>query len=92
MSFTLPKLDYSYDALEPHIDARTMEIHHSKHHQGYTNKLNAAIEGLIEIFEIPANYYGSDESKDILDILKKSKAILDYKSNKLCLTLPFNIF
>ena len=70
MSFTLPKLDYSYDALEPHIDARTMEIHHSKHHQGYTNKLNAAIEGLIEIFEIPANYYGSDESKDILDILK----------------------
>ena len=45
MSFTLPKLDYSYDALEPHIDARTMEIHHSKHHQGYTNKLNAAIEG-----------------------------------------------
>ena len=45
MSFTLPQLEYSYDALEPHIDARTMEIHHSKHHQGYTNKLNAAIEG-----------------------------------------------
>ena len=45
MSFTLPKLNYSYDALEPNIDSRTMEIHHSKHHQGYTNKLNAAIEG-----------------------------------------------
>ena len=45
MSFQLPKLDYSYDALEPHIDARTMEIHHSKHHQGYTNNLNGAIEG-----------------------------------------------
>lgn len=45
MSFTLPQLDYAYDALEPHIDSRTMEIHHSKHHQGYTNKLNAAIEG-----------------------------------------------
>ena len=44
MSFTLPQLDYAYDALEPHIDARTMEIHHSKHHQGYTNKLNAALE------------------------------------------------
>ena len=44
MSFTLPQLDYAYDALEPHIDSRTMEIHHSKHHQGYTNKLNAAIE------------------------------------------------
>ncbi|WP_179344528.1 superoxide dismutase [Winogradskyella ursingii] len=45
MAFELPKLKYSYDALEPHIDARTMEIHHSKHHQGYTNKLNNAIEG-----------------------------------------------
>lgn len=44
MSFELPKLPYAYDALEPHIDARTMEIHHSKHHQGYTNNLNAALE------------------------------------------------
>ena len=45
MSFELPKLPYAYDALEPHIDARTMEIHHSKHHQGYTNNLNNSIEG-----------------------------------------------
>jgi len=45
MAFELPKLAYSYDALEPHIDARTMEIHHSKHHAGYTNNLNAAIAG-----------------------------------------------
>jgi len=45
MAFELPKLQYAYDALEPHIDARTMEIHHSKHHAGYTAKLNAAIEG-----------------------------------------------
>lgn len=45
MSFELPKLPYAYDALEPHIDARTMEIHHSKHHAAYTNNLNAAIEG-----------------------------------------------
>ncbi len=45
MAFELPKLDYAYDALEPHIDARTMEIHHSKHHGGYTTKLNGAIEG-----------------------------------------------
>jgi len=45
MAFELPKLDYAYDALEPHIDARTMEIHHSKHHQGYTNNLNNAIAG-----------------------------------------------
>ena len=57
MSFSLPKLEYSYDALEPHIDARTMEIHYSKHHQGYTNKLNAAIKGT------------ENESKDIHDIL-----------------------
>ncbi|MBT8259005.1 MAG: superoxide dismutase [Flavobacteriaceae bacterium] len=45
MAFELPKLEYSYDALEPYIDARTMEIHHTKHHNGYTTKLNAAIEG-----------------------------------------------
>jgi len=45
MAFELPKLSYAYDALEPHIDARTMEIHHSKHHNGYTTKLNGAIEG-----------------------------------------------
>ena len=44
MNFKLPELPYSYEALSPHIDARTMEIHHSKHHQGYTNKLNAALE------------------------------------------------
>lgn len=45
MSFELPQLDYSHDALEPHIDQKTMEIHHGKHHAGYTAKLNAAIEG-----------------------------------------------
>jgi len=45
MAFELPKLSYSYDALEPYIDAKTMEIHHTKHHGGYTNKLNNAIEG-----------------------------------------------
>ena len=45
MSFELPELPYAYDALEPHIDAKTMEIHHTKHHQGYTTNLNAAIAG-----------------------------------------------
>lgn len=45
MAFKLPELPYAHDALEPYIDARTMEIHHGKHHNGYTNKLNAAIEG-----------------------------------------------
>lgn len=45
MSYKLPDLPYAYDALEPHIDEKTMKIHHTKHHQGYTNKLNAALEG-----------------------------------------------
>ncbi|WP_291114965.1 superoxide dismutase [Flavobacterium sp. UBA6135] len=45
MAFELPQLPYAYNALEPYIDARTMEIHHSKHHAAYTNNLNAAIEG-----------------------------------------------
>lgn len=45
MAFELPALPYAHDALEPHIDTQTMEIHHGKHHAGYTSKLNAAIEG-----------------------------------------------
>jgi Fe-Mn family superoxide dismutase len=57
MAYTLPDLPYAYDALEPHFDARTMEIHHSKHHQGYTNKVNAALEGT------------SLEGKDIEEVL-----------------------
>lgn len=57
MAFTLPELGYAYDALEPHIDARTMEIHHTKHHNGYTNNLNAAIKGT------------AHEGKSIEDIL-----------------------
>jgi len=57
MSFQLPKLPYAYDALEPHIDARTMEIHHSKHHNGYTTNLNNAISGT------------DLDEKSILDIL-----------------------
>jgi len=65
MSFELPNLPYSYDALEPHIDARTMEIHHSKHHAAYTTNLNNAIAGtdlenlsieevMVKGFDIPA--------------------------------------
>jgi len=49
MSFTLPPLPYGYDALEPHIDARTMEIHYTKHHQAYVNNLNAAIDKAPEL-------------------------------------------
>ena len=57
MGFELPSLAYDYNALEPHIDAKTMEIHHTKHHQGYVNKVNAALEG------------SSFEGKSIEDIL-----------------------
>lgn len=49
MPHTLPQLPYAYDALEPHIDARTMEIHHTKHHQTYVDKLNAALEKYPEL-------------------------------------------
>jgi Fe-Mn family superoxide dismutase len=45
MAYSLPELPYAHDALEPHIDARTMEIHHGKHHQGYVTKVNGALEG-----------------------------------------------
>lgn len=51
---TLPQLPYAYDALEPHIDARTMEIHHTKHHQTYIDKLNAALEGQPELQALSA--------------------------------------
>lgn len=58
MSFELPQLPYAFDALEPHVDARTMEIHHGKHHAGYTNNLNTAIADT------------ENEGKSIEDILK----------------------
>lgn len=53
MPFELPPLPYSYDALEPHIDVRTMEIHHTKHHQTYVDKLNAALAGQAELEDLP---------------------------------------
>lgn len=59
MSHKLPPLPYKHNALEPHIDARTMEIHHGKHHQGYVNKLNAALEGHDDL-----------ASKSVIDLLK----------------------
>ena len=63
MAFELPNLPYAHDALEPHIDTATMEIHHGKHHAGYTNNLNAAIEGTDlagkSIEEIIANVTGN---------------------------------
>ncbi|GAB4170374.1 MAG: superoxide dismutase [Calditrichia bacterium] len=66
MSFTLPELPYSYDALEPYIDARTMEIHHSKHHGGYVSKTNAALEKYPEL-----------QTKSIEELLKDLNSIPD---------------
>ncbi|WP_409159739.1 superoxide dismutase [Mn] [Pectobacterium sp. B2J-2] len=53
MSYSLPSLPYAYDALEPHFDKETMEIHHSKHHQAYVNNTNAALESLPELAKLP---------------------------------------
>jgi len=69
MSFELPKLPYAYDALEPHIDARTMEIHHTKHHQAYTTNLNNAIQGT------------DLENASIEEILVKGKDIPAVRNN-----------
>ena len=66
MAFTLPKLPYDFNALEPHIDAQTMEIHHDKHHAAYVNKLNAAIEGKAEL-----------ESKNIEELISNLSAVPD---------------
>lgn len=63
MAYTLPKLPYAYDALEPHIDAATMEIHHSKHHQTYINNVNAALEGT-EYADLPVD-----------ELVKKTKSL-----------------
>jgi len=69
MSFELPQLPYAYDALEPHFDARTMEIHHTKHHQAYTTNLNNAIAGT------------DLEGKTIEEILKTSANIPAIRNN-----------
>ena len=64
MAFTLPKLPYDFNALEPHIDARTMEIHHDKHHQAYVNNLNTAIQKHPEL-----------EKKSLEDLLKDLSSV-----------------
>lgn len=64
MAFELPSLPYASNALEPHIDARTMEIHHGKHHQAYVNNLNAALEGQADL-----------QSKSIEDLIKGLSAV-----------------
>jgi superoxide dismutase, Fe-Mn family len=67
MAFELPKLDYEYSALEPRIDARTMEIHHTKHHQGYTDNLNKAIQG--------SNLEGKSIEEILKNVSNQSKAV-----------------
>ena len=67
MAFELPKLKYAFDALEPHIDAKTMEIHHGKHHAGYTKKLNAAIEGTDLLKLLKMNFLKQPQDSLVLD-------------------------
>ena len=64
MAYSLPALPYAYDALEPHIDKRTMEIHHTKHHQAYINNLNAALEKFPEL-----------QAKSVDDLIKDLNAL-----------------
>ena len=66
MTFQLPELPYDYNALEPFFDAKTMEVHHDKHHAGYTKKLNAALESKPELYE-----------KDIVEILADLDSLPD---------------
>ena len=63
MTHSLPSLGYDYDALEPFIDAKTMEIHHTKHHQTYIDKLNGALDGHADLAELPVDELISDLSK-----------------------------
>lgn len=84
MPFELPKLAYAYDALEPHIDARTMEIHYSKHHQAYTNNLNAALEKYPEL----ADKMVGDLLKDLESVPEDIRAAVrnnggGYKNHKI---------
>src|SRR5205814_10076168 len=64
MAYELPKLPYAYDALEPHIDAKTMEIHYTKHHQTYVNNLNNAIKGKADL-----------EKKSVEDVISDLEAV-----------------
>src|SRR5437899_11837976 len=64
MAYDLPKLPYPYDALEPHIDARTMEIHHTKHHQAYITNVNNAIKGKADL-----------ENKSVEDLISNLNAV-----------------
>ena len=63
MAYELPALPYAFDALEPHIDAQTMQIHHGKHHQAYVNNLNAALEKFPEL-----------QGKPVEDVIRESEA------------------
>ncbi|MEZ0231553.1 MAG: superoxide dismutase [Methylophilaceae bacterium] len=67
MAYVLPPLDYAYDALEPHIDAQTMEIHHTKHHQTYINNINSALEG------------SEFDSKPVEDLISNIEALPENK-------------
>src|SRR5207237_6834977 len=73
MAYELPKLPYAYDALEPHIDAKTMEIHHTKHHQAYIDNVNKAIKGNADL-----------EKKSVEDLISDLKSVPEDISTVVC--------
>lgn len=77
MSYTLPSLPYAYDALEPHFDKQTMEIHHTKHHQTYVNNANAALESLPEFANLSAE-----------ELITKLDQLPADKKKPYCVTTP----
>ena len=98
MNFKLPELNYAYDSLEPYIDAKTMEIQHSKHHAGYTNNLNNAINGtefqnqnieeILRSEDLPAairNNGGGllDQAVKMVDLFINSRDTILYTKGKL---------
>ena|SRR3989344_4574555 len=72
MKYELPELNYPYDALEPYLDAKTMEIHHGKHHQAYTDKMNAILEKYPDLTEAPEVLMGKLDSLDMAEADKQA--------------------
>ena len=97
MTYELPKLEYAFDALEPHFDARTMEIHHDKHHNAYVTNLNAAVEKHPELFEKTVEElnpkihnrfaswmetFGKENAKQMLDLMNEFRHKIMVKDNQ----------
>ena len=79
--FTLPKLPYAYDALEPHIDAETMKIHHDLHHQAYVDNLNKALAGQADLLKLPVDQLMRDLDKVPKDAAARRRWLRDTRAD-----------